>query len=96
MKAKFEKSLLAGIGLLSMTHEKAEKIVNDLSNRGELEESQGQKWIDQLTKRGEEERQALRKIVRDEVKTVLDDLGIATKEDLRHLAAKENSQTIEK
>jgi polyhydroxyalkanoate synthesis regulator phasin len=95
MKAKFEKSLLAGIGLLSMTHEKAEKIVNDLSNRGELEESQGQKWIDQLTKRGEEERQALRKIVRDEVKTVLDDLGI-TKEDLRHLAAKENSQTIEK
>ena len=92
MKTNFEKSLLAGIGLLSMTREKAQKIVNDLSNQGGLEKDQGEKWVDQLTHRGEEERQAFRNIIRDEVKTVLDDLGVATKEDLQHLASKENHQ----
>ena len=92
MKTNLEKSLLAGIGLLSMTREKAQKIVNDLSIQGGLEKDQGEKWVDQLTHRGEEERQAFRKIIRDEVKTVLDDLGVATKEDLQELATKENHQ----
>ena len=92
MKTNLEKSLLAGIGLLSMTREKAQKIVNDLNLQGGLEKDQGEKWVDQLTHRGEEERQAFRKIIRDEVKTVLDDLGVATKEDLQKLAAKENHQ----
>ncbi len=92
MKTNLEKSLLAGIGLLSMTREKAQKIVNDLSIQGGLEKDQGEKWVDQLTHRGEEERQAFRKIIHDEVKTVLDDLGVATKEDLQELATKENHQ----
>ncbi|HUI90167.1 MAG TPA: hypothetical protein VLX61_15720 [Anaerolineales bacterium] len=90
MKTNLEKSILAGIGLLSMTREKAQKIVNDLSMQGGLEKEQGEKWVDQLTHRGEEERQAFRKIIRDEAKAVLGDLGVATKEDLQQLAAKEN------
>ena len=92
MKTNLEKSLLAGIGLLSMTREKAQKIVNDLSIQGGLEKDQGEKWVDQLTHRGEEERQAFRKIIHDEVKTVLDDLGVATKDDLQKLATNENHQ----
>lgn len=91
MKSNLEKSLLMGIGLLSMTREKAQKIVDDLSKRGELEKEDAEKWVSRLSSRGEQERQALRKIVRNEVKAVLDDLGIATKEDLQKSDTKEKN-----
>jgi polyhydroxyalkanoate synthesis regulator phasin len=88
MKTLLEKSFLAGIGLLSMTREKAQKIIDDLSHEGEVQKSEITRWVDQLSDRGEEERQALRKLVRDEMKKVLDDMGLATKEDIQKLVEK--------
>ncbi len=96
MKTNLEKSLLMGIGLLSMTREKAENIVNDLIKRGELEKGQGEKWVDQLTHRGEDERQAAGKMIRAEIKSAVDELGLVTKADLQQLAAKETPQDHQK
>lgn len=84
----FEKGLLVGMGLLSMTREKAQKIIDDLGHEGELQKKDVNQWVEQLTSRGEEERQALRKLVRDEVKKVLDEMGLATKEDLKEMLNK--------
>lgn len=88
MKTLLEKSFLAGIGLLSMTREKAQQIIEDLSHEGELQKGEVKQWVDQLTDRGEEERQALRKLIRDEMKKVLDEVGFATKEDIQKLLEK--------
>ena len=85
MKSVLEKGFLAGIGLLSMTHEKAQKVIEELTHEGELQKNEVKQWVDQLSDRGEEERQALRKLVRDEVKKVLDEMGLATKEDIQKL-----------
>ncbi len=89
MTSLFEKGFLAGIGLLSMTHEKAQKIVDELSHEGELQKSEVKQWVDQLSDRGEQERQALRKMIRDEMKKVLDEMGVATKEDIQKLMDKQ-------
>jgi len=35
MATLFEKSVLVGLGLLSMTREKAQKVVDELTQRGE-------------------------------------------------------------
>ena len=88
MRTLLEKSFLAGIGLLSMTHEKAKKIVDELTQRGEVQKGEAKEWIEQLVHRGEEERQAVRKLIHDEVKSALDELGLATKADIQELAAK--------
>lgn len=88
MKTLLEKGFLAGIGLLSMTREKAEKIIDELSHEGELQKSEMKQWVDKLSDRGEEERQALRKVIRDELKKVLDEMGLATKEDIQKLREK--------
>lgn len=88
MKTLLEKGFLAGIGLLSMTREKAQEIIEDLSHEGELQKNEVKQWVDQLADRGEEERQALRKLIRDEMKKVLDDMGLATKEDIQKLLEK--------
>ncbi len=88
MTTLFEKSFLAGIGLLSMTREKAQKFIDELSQEGEVQKSEVKQWVDRLSDRGEEERQALRKLIRDEVKRVLDEMGLATKEDIQKLLEK--------
>jgi len=89
MKTLLEKGFLAGIGLLSMTRDKAEKIIDELSHEGELQKSEVKQWVDQLSDRGEEERQALRKLIRDELKKVLDEMGLATKDDIQKLLDKQ-------
>lgn len=90
MKSLLEKGFLVGIGLLSMTREKAQQVIEELSHEGEVQKSEVKQWVDQLSDRGEEERQALRKLIRDEVKKVLDEMGLATKEDIQKLLEKQD------
>jgi len=88
MHTLFERSVLAGMGLLSMTHEKAQKIVDELIRRGEVEKDEAKDWVDRLVQRGDEERQSLRKLIHDEVKSALDELGLVTKQDFQDLSAR--------
>ncbi len=88
-----EKGILAGLGLLSMTREKAQKFVDDLTQRGEVNREEAREWVERLVQRGEEERQAIRKLIRDEVKAVMDELGLPTKQDLQDLASKIEGQS---
>ncbi len=88
MTSLFEKGFLVGMGLLSMTREKAQQVIEELTHEGELQKGEMKQWVDQLSNRGEEERQALRKLIRDEVKKVLDEMGLATKEDIQKLREK--------
>ena len=90
MTSLFEKGLLVGIGLLSMTREKAQEVIDELSNEGNLQKGEIKEWVDQLSNRGEEERQALRKLIREEMKKVLDEMGLVTKEDIQELLKKQD------
>ncbi|MEW6402101.1 MAG: polyhydroxyalkanoate synthesis regulator [Chloroflexota bacterium] len=90
MKTLLEKGFLVGIGLLSMTREKAQKVIEELSHEGEVQKSEVKQWVDQLSDRGEEERQALRKLIRDEMKKVMDEMGLATREDIQKLMEKQD------
>ncbi|MEJ5224583.1 MAG: hypothetical protein WHV44_09015 [Anaerolineales bacterium] len=90
MSNLFEKGLLAGIGLLSMTREKAQAVIDELSQEGKLQTNEVKDWVEKLTDRGEEERQALRKLIRDEMKKVLDEMGLVTKEDLKEMLKKQD------
>lgn len=53
-----------------------------------MSREEAREWVERLVQRGEEERQAIRKLVRDEVKAVMDELGLPTKQDLQDLAAR--------
>lgn len=90
MSNLFEKGLLVGIGLLSMTREKAQSVIDELSQEGKLQTNEVKDWVEKLTDRGEEERQALRKLIRDEMKKVLDEMGLVTKEDLKEMLKKQD------
>ena len=93
MNTLIEKGFLAGIGLLSMTHDRALEVVAELDRQGEVQKDEVKEWVDQLANRGEEERQAFRELVRTELKNALSEMGLATKEDLQKLAAKNTVRT---
>ncbi|RMD63516.1 polyhydroxyalkanoate synthesis regulator [Candidatus Parcubacteria bacterium] len=85
MRTLIERGVLAGLGLLSMTHEKAHQIVDELVKKGEVRREEVESFIEDLVRRGEEERQAMRKLVREEVSGVVGELGLATKGDIQAL-----------
>lgn len=96
MRDLFERSFLAGVGLLSMTRERAQKVVDELAQRGEIEKEDVKDSVEHLVQRGEEERQGLRSLIRDEVKSALADIDLATKQDLRDMADKINADNKQK
>lgn len=65
-----EKSLLMGLGALTLTRDKVKEAVNALVEDEEVEPEDARKLIDALVARGEKERDELRKIVRHEVERV--------------------------
>lgn len=62
-----ERSLLFGLGLLTVTREKVVQFVDKLVEEGEVRAEEAPKVVERLVARGEEEREALRKMIREEV-----------------------------
>jgi polyhydroxyalkanoate synthesis regulator phasin len=87
MKTLIGRGVLASIGLLSLTREKAQEFVDGLVERGETKREDAKDLVDRLAKRGEEERAAMRKLVHDEVSTAMDEMGLVTQKDIQRLAA---------
>lgn len=62
-----ERSLLLGLGLFAVTREKVVQFVDKLVEEGEVCAEEAPKVVERLITRGEEEREALRKLIREEM-----------------------------
>lgn len=62
-----ERTLLFGLGLLTLTREKVVQFVDKLVEEGEVRAEEAPKIVERIIARGEEEREALRKLVRQEL-----------------------------
>ena len=58
LKKQLERTFLIGIGLLSLTREKAQAVVEDMVKQGSAAREEVKDLTDKLVERGEEERQA--------------------------------------
>ena len=91
MLGRLEYKVVAGIGLLSMTREKAEAGVNKLIESGEMDPKDAKDLVDGLVQHAGEEKQAIRDMARNEIEQVLKTSSLATKEDLAMLTQKINN-----
>ena len=82
------RTLLLGIGAVSLTTERAQEFVNDLIERGEISKEQGKSMVKELMKRGTEARKQLRDVVKVEVKKAIEESDIPSKEDIKRLESK--------
>jgi polyhydroxyalkanoate synthesis regulator phasin len=82
------KLMLAGLGALSMTRERAEKIFDEYVQRGQAERGNRGGFVKDLMDNAEKARQELEKLVHDQVKAAISKLDLATKEDVQRLEKK--------
>ena len=76
------KTVLLGLGLISLTKEKAEGVVDDLVKRGEVASEDRYKAVDSLLKEAEKQEEELNRRMTGSVHKVMADLGIPTKNDM--------------
>lgn len=78
MLTTLKKGMLISLGALSLTRDKAQKIADDLEKRGLLDRKHARKFVNDLVARGEEERDALPRLVRREIDASLRRAGLST------------------
>jgi len=83
-----DKVAMAGLGALTMTREKAEKIFDEYVKRGEIEKDSRKGFMKDVMDSAEKTRKDLEKMISDEVKKTIDSMDIATKKDIRHIEGK--------
>ncbi len=83
-----KKSMLLGLGVLTLTRDKIVQTVNSLVEEGDVTAEEAPNIIDRLVARGEEEREELRKMVRAEFEKRRAHAPIATHKDIEELSQK--------
>ncbi len=88
MESLFEKAFLAGLGLLDLTREKAEKIVEELVKKGEVAKEKQPEFVKRLMERTEKGRKEIEKIVEDATTKVMKKIDIPSRSDIEKLTKK--------
>jgi len=85
-----KKLLLAGIGTLSLTKEKANQIAEDLIKRGELSRSESKDFVVNLLNRAEKEKDRLVEKIRPEIEQSVKKMNFIPKKKVDELEKKIN------
>ena len=88
MLGTVEKLMLAGLGAMSMTRERAEKIFDEYVRRGEAAKADRSGFITELVDAAAKGRQDIEKLVADHVGQTIGKLKLATREDLKRVEDK--------
>lgn len=95
MDVSMKNILLAGIGAVYQTYEKAEEVLNEMVKKGQLTVNQAKELNEELKKKVETSKPSTDKetIDADTLKSILKDLNLATKDDIDEL--KQRIDTLE-
>ncbi len=88
MKKLIRKSLLFGLGALTLTKEKVEDFIKELEKEGGLSKAEGKKLVKDVLKYTKKQQDAVSKITRNQMKFVLKEIPLATKDDLKSVEKK--------
>ncbi|OGT99489.1 MAG: hypothetical protein A2079_06505 [Geobacteraceae bacterium GWC2_48_7] len=85
MTGKLEELLLFGIGSALLTKEKLEKAGQDVFDRREESMEKARDFLDQSIEKGSAEREQIRCMIKNVLRDAINELGLATKEDIAEL-----------
>jgi len=83
-----EKMMLAGLGAMSMTKERAERIFDDYVSRGQVEKDKKAGFVHEVMDAAERTRKDMEDIIARQVKETVSKLDLATKDDIKRLESK--------
>lgn len=88
MLETLDKILMAGLGALSMTRERAEQIFDDYVRRGQVEKDRRTGFVREVVDMAERSRQELDTLITKQVQQAVAKLNLPSREDLARLEAK--------
>ena len=81
-------ALLLGFGLMDVTKEKIEKSIKELKKDRNISGKEAEKIAKDFLNSLDENKEEVQKIIRKQIRRVVDELGLATKDDIEHLKKK--------
>ena len=83
-----DKMMLAGLGAISMTRERAEKIFDEYVSRGKLEKENRTGFVKEIMDAADRNRQELEKLIAKQVRETVEHLNMPTRDDVQRLEQK--------
>lgn len=80
-----KKSFFAGIGALALTEEKVHEVIDEFVQKGELNQQEGESLLKELQKAIDENKAKFTAMIDEQVKSVMDELNLVTKDDLTEM-----------
>jgi len=88
MFENLDRLMLAGLGAVSMTRERAEQIFDEYVSRGKAEKQARAGFVKEVMDTAEKTRKDIENLVSQQVEKTVDKLNLATKKDLARLEGK--------
>lgn len=82
------KALYLGLGALSFTKEKAEKAINEMSEKGEMTRDEAKQFVDDIMQKGEEQKAQIKEMITDEINDFRKNIGVVSRADYEALEAR--------
>lgn len=83
-----DKIMLAGLGAMSMTKEKAEEIFDEYVEKGKAKKDERSGFVKDLMDRAEKSKEDLEKMISEQLDKALEKQPLATKDDIKRIEAK--------
>jgi polyhydroxyalkanoate synthesis regulator phasin len=84
----FDKLMLAGLGAISMTRERAEKIFDEYVSRGKIEKENRSGFVKAIMDAADKNREELEKLIAKQVRETVEHLNLPTRDDIQRLEQK--------
>ena len=93
-----KKAMFTGVGIVALTKEKVDEIAQEFVDKGKLSEQEGKKFVDELLKRSDESKEAIRQQVDERVRQAMQKVDIARSSEVEDLKAQimELKEALEK
>ncbi len=83
-----DKLMLAGLGALTMTRERAEKLFDEYVSKGQAEREARSSFVREVMDNADRTRAEFQRLVADQVRQTITNLHLATKDDLLRIELK--------
>jgi polyhydroxyalkanoate synthesis regulator phasin len=83
-----DKLMLAGLGALTMTRERAEKLFDEYVSKGQAEREARSGFVKEVMDSADRTRAEFQRLVADQVRQTVNNLHLATKDDLLRIELK--------
>jgi poly(hydroxyalkanoate) granule-associated protein len=88
MFESLDKMMLAGLGAISMTRERAEKIFDEYVSKGKIEKENRTGFVKEIMDAADRNRSELEQMISKQVREAVEHLNIPTRDDVKRLEKK--------